>query len=386
MVSASLEHDILEHLYDGVYVVDRQRVIRTWNPAAQRISGFTAGEAVGRRCRDNLLCHVDDRGRQLCRRGCPLAATMKDGQPREQRVYLQHREGHRVPVEVRASALRDEHGVIVGAVEIFTDNSRGERERRRLQELEKLAHVDGLTGIANRRCFDLALEERLSRLTSSGAGFGLLLIDIDHFKAVNDTHGHPMGDRVLRTVARTVALGMRLGDSVARYGGEELAVLAGGSDRGGLMELGERLRALVERSTTPAEDGGRLAVTVSLGGAVALRGDTPESLLARADGALYVCKRAGRNMCTVAEGRLPASTVPATDGASSQPAGLTAAGAPATGSPRAIAVELAHQRFAHARQRDQEQRAATGIPTWRSRGASHAVTPLLAAGSAAPAS
>ncbi len=110
--------NIIDNLYDGVYFVDRDRMITYWNKGAERISGYSAGQVIGRRCRDNLLNHVTANGVELCHDHCPLAAVMEDGRPREAEVYLHHADGHRVPVMVRATALRDEGGNIVGAVEI----------------------------------------------------------------------------------------------------------------------------------------------------------------------------------------------------------------------------------------------------------------------------
>jgi PAS domain S-box-containing protein len=114
---------LLDNLYDGVYFVDRERRITFWNKAAERITGFTKAEVVGKRCADNLLRHVDNRGNSLCEGACPLSYTLNDSQPRSASVFLHHKDGHRLPVAIRVAPITDHQQKIVGAVEIFRDNS-----------------------------------------------------------------------------------------------------------------------------------------------------------------------------------------------------------------------------------------------------------------------
>ncbi len=125
---------LLDSMADGVYFVDTDRRITSWNKAAERITGYTAREVLGRSCADNVLRHVDESGRELCVAGCPLAAVVQDGRMREARVYLHHKLGHRTPVDVRATAMRDAAGKIMGAVEIF--HAASERLNI-LEEIEK---------------------------------------------------------------------------------------------------------------------------------------------------------------------------------------------------------------------------------------------------------
>ena len=98
-------HDVFDDLYEGVYFVDRDRGITFWNQGAVRITGFTSQEMLGHFCYDNLLNHVDEQGNQLCMGGCPLHATLQDGNARSAQVYLHHKSGHRVRVNVRIRPL-----------------------------------------------------------------------------------------------------------------------------------------------------------------------------------------------------------------------------------------------------------------------------------------
>jgi len=110
----------LEQLFEGVYVVDKERTILSWNKSAEELTGYSAREVVGRHCYDNILMHVDDKGKNLCHAGCPLDASSKDGQVRDVSVFLRHKKGHRVPVHVRSVPLRDDTGLINSTVEVFS--------------------------------------------------------------------------------------------------------------------------------------------------------------------------------------------------------------------------------------------------------------------------
>ena len=101
---------VLEHIYDGVYVVDAERKLLYWNKAAELISGYSYTDVVGHYCWDNILQHVNDEGCNLCKTGCPLEQTIKDGRSRKDLVYLHHKNGHRVPVFVRVNPIKDDAG------------------------------------------------------------------------------------------------------------------------------------------------------------------------------------------------------------------------------------------------------------------------------------
>lgn len=161
-----------------------------------------------------------------------------------------------------------------------------------LDTCEEAAFTDHLTGLANRRRFERQLEREVARTRRFGRPFCLLMLDIDHFKRVNDTHGHEAGDDVLRRLANTIQAGTRGIDMAARIGGEEFAVLLTETDFEHGMEVAERLRAAVKETEIPAV--GR--VTVSLGLAE-FSAATPDAraLFAAADSALYEAKRAGRD-------------------------------------------------------------------------------------------
>ncbi len=162
------------------------------------------------------------------------------------------------------------------------------------QRLEELAITDGLTGLFNRRHFDNILRQEWNRWERYGSRFGLLLLDIDRFKRVNDTYGHPVGDEVLRRLSSVLNDVVRCEDMVARYGGEEFAVIAIGAGPEASVELASRLMDRIRSTRMPAPLD---RVTVSLGVATpeTLAPCSPDHLLRLADDALYRAKAAGRD-------------------------------------------------------------------------------------------
>lgn len=301
MPSGDIYRDILENIHDGIYFVDRERRITYWNKGAERITGYSAEEVVGSFCSNNILVHVDALGLQLCKSACPLTATMGDGSPLETEVYLHHKLGHRLPVWVRTSPLRDADGDCIGAVEMFSVISSRQSLQEQVEELKKLALLDPLTGLPNRRHLEGYLHSRLEELRRSGVGFGLLFMDIDHFKQFNDQYGHDIGDQVLTIVANTLSSSIRRFDMVCRWGGEEFAGIFPHVDVEVFHGIAERLRVLVAHSQ--ANTGiGVLTVTLSIGGSLAKPEDSAASLLQRADRLMYASKINGRNRVTIEEG------------------------------------------------------------------------------------
>jgi len=288
---------IIDNLYDGLYFVDRNRIITYWNKAAEKISGFRSDEVVGRSCSDNILTHVDSEGNNLCTSKCPLAGTIDDGMPRETEVYMHHKNGHRIPVSVRATPLTDQEGAIIGAVELFTDISSRSAGELKIKELEKLALLDPVTQSANRTYIERELVSRFEQKRRFHVPFGMLFMDIDHFKKINDEYGHFIGDAVLKFIADTMAANSRPFDLYGRWGGEEFIGLIHNINGEDLASLGNRLRSLIENSYA-IHDNEKISVTISVGATLAKTDDTIESLIKRADYLMYESKTAGRNRLT----------------------------------------------------------------------------------------
>jgi diguanylate cyclase (GGDEF)-like protein len=183
---------------------------------------------------------------------------------------------------------------------------------RLLGEIERLATRDSLTGLANRRLFDESLLREAARAQRLGTPLSLLVLDVDHFKQVNDTHGHPAGDKILVAVAESLGGRLRPRDLVARYGGEEFVLILPETDGPGARVVAERTRQKVESLRTDAGVAAPVQVTISLGCATfgpAAFGNARE-LLGAADRALYAAKRRGRNRVEVDGDPQAAATEP----------------------------------------------------------------------------
>lgn len=295
-ISRASMDTILSSIQDGIYIVDKDRRIVYWNNAAERITGFSRDEVLGRCCYEAILTHVDAKGNLLCNDLCPLAMTLKDRQARSAEAYLHHKAGYRIPIEMRISPLTDSQGTLDLAIEMFSDISHREAFRLRIEELEDDLYLDFLTKLPNRRFLDTQLAKRLAEYHGYSVSFGILFFDIDHFKVVNDTHGHEFGDAILQTVGSTLSRNARPEDTIGRWGGEEFVAIIRNLTGSELLLLAERLRNLVKTSyLLDPVHGEQISVTVSIGATVCLPEDTAHTLITRADHLMYMSKEAGRD-------------------------------------------------------------------------------------------
>ena len=201
-------------------------------------------------------------------------------------------QGQRVSRQV----LRDGDVIQFGPTAVFRYTVTDESQEALLQQLYEASVTDALTGAHNREHFDTQLRSELSYARRHKVEVSLAFFDVDHFKRVNDSYGHPAGDAVLVALANTIRNMIRNEDVFARYGGEEFALILRGIDCAGANTVGERLRERIEAMRVPT-DAGELRVTVSVGCSsfAELDEKTPEALVSAADKRLYAAKHAGRN-------------------------------------------------------------------------------------------
>ena len=273
---------------EGIFGIDTDGAITFWNPAAERILGYRAGEVLGLDAHQTFHGWDPD-GTPHPRHECPIlrAASLENKSTIRTESYFLHRNGTPIPVLLTATPVPGS-----GAVVVFTDIT---QIKAMQDELRLQAETDPLTGLANRRKFFTALRLVGKRVARKGDRSSVLMLDLDHFKAVNDRYGHAVGDAVLRSFAEILRDSLRSSDLAGRVGGEEFAVLLPHTDLAGAVLLAERIRHAVATYCRVPEHP-ELRMTVSIGVSELLPEDpTPEAALARADAALYAAKQAGRN-------------------------------------------------------------------------------------------
>jgi len=253
---------------------------------------------LGSNSQDNPIRHSRENGREFTDYDIPMIATLVDGQPRELHAFITHSEGYRVSVLLRTVAIFNAVGKIIGATEIINDNKTLIAAHLRSRQVEHTITFDDLTKIGSRIHIENKLKLAVEVYKGTGIPFGLLFVDIDHFKEFNDLHGHLTGDKVLRFVANAIKNHLRVTDSCGRWGGDEFLALVLDIKTESLMIVAEKLRQVIERSGIKV-DGQNLNITISIGACIVKGGDTLESLIQRADNLMYESKQKGRNRVTL---------------------------------------------------------------------------------------
>jgi diguanylate cyclase (GGDEF)-like protein/PAS domain S-box-containing protein len=286
---------LAEHSVDIIGRSDMDMVMTYVSPSSLPVLGYRPEEMVGKNANAFILAEDIPALRDAI-----VRFIASDVQTDSQTIRMRKKDGTAVWVEVNASLVRDP--VTREPIEVVTV-MRDISERKSFEDkLSAMALTDGLTGIFNRRAFDESLEREWKRTLREGSQISLLLLDIDHFKRFNDLYGHQVGDDCLRAVTAAIRGAVRATDIVARYGGEEIAVILPSTYTSGAVEVAEKVRFAIAALRLGHEDNpeAESSVTVSIGVATALarQGGTirmPESLLLAADNAMYKAKHEGRN-------------------------------------------------------------------------------------------
>lgn len=288
---------ILESLYDGFFILDADYHVRCWNRGVETMLGYPLLEMYGQPW-SNRFMREDG---SACPHGqsnesAPLMEqALQTGRPVVSQMVMTRTDGRQLDVEAQAIPLFDDRGRLLGVLQILRDLTRsGRRRNGEIAELKLAASRDALTSLANRG----ELEAQLTQLVidysrDQSRPFCVIFADADHFKAINDTHGHVVGDHVLIDLARLLEQETYSGELVGRYGGEEFIILCPDTSLEEGLRRAERIRHAIEMSQV----GGNklLHVTSSFGISQSAPGDTAEQILRRADEALYLAKNSGRN-------------------------------------------------------------------------------------------
>lgn len=289
---------MLESLYDGFQIVDADQRVIAWNLGLEKLTGLTSHDRLGKAWSPELLQYADRDGKRLAEIDCPIYQAAQQGAPVTTSAQVPRPDGRMLQVELQAIPLIDERGHWHGTVEIVRDFTRsGGKRPQEFRELQLAASRDALTSVANRGELETQLTSMVKQYNDQGTQpCSLIFLDADHFKSVNDTYGHTVGDKVLIELAHLLQHETYSGEVVGRYGGEEFVILCPGTDLEAAERRAERLRAAVSRLKIPGTP--QLHVTASFGVTEIEQGDSVESVLRRADKALYTSKAEGRNRST----------------------------------------------------------------------------------------
>ena len=282
MNNGDLYNHLLDSLSAGVYVVDQERVISSWNKSAERLTGYKSAEVVGQCCRGDVLKYVDDRGISVCGGECLVVKSINDGCMHSMEVYVHHKEGHRVPILVRVSPIKNLQGHVVGAVEELCDNSSKSAYVHKIEELEKCALVDPHTGLMKKRGLEMNLRSVIGVMHRYGWSYGVIYADIDEFERINEMYGRNIGNDVLKMIAKTLQNSVRATDVVGRWEDDAFMVIAANVNEDQLNHIANKIRVLVEQSGFSVE-ADIIRVTASVCATIVRSDDTVGTLFERID-------------------------------------------------------------------------------------------------------
>nr|WP_232845503.1 diguanylate cyclase [Aurantimonas marina] len=284
---------VIQSAYDGIVTVDRQRHIHLFNAAAEEMFGYSAEEIRGRPLNTLIPEKYHDRHAEHLETFSNSPISSRQMFERDGQIFGLAKDGTQFPVEVSIAKIT------VGGATEFTALIRDISERAKLiEELKRQALIDQLTGLPNRRAFNEQAADQMALARRHDRPLSVLMIDLDRFKRINDTRGHPAGDMVLRAMASAGTCILRQSDIFARLGGEEFAVVLPEADEGRAIVIAERLRQAVANARFQHDWGehGPIPFTISIGVAPCFNDDLAiEYALKRADRALYDAKQDGRN-------------------------------------------------------------------------------------------
>jgi len=304
----------LRQIVDGspiaTFVIDAEHRVTHWNRACEQLTGFSREDIIGQTdtwkafytqqqplMADFVVSGADRAAIAQHHPRFSQSALISDAVEAEGFFPDMGEDGRWL--YFTAVPLRDSEQKLTGAIETCQDIT---DQRKAQLALQRLASRDGLTGIANRRCFDDTIGLEWKRRNTDLQCMSLLILDIDHFKAYNDTYGHPAGDRCLQQIASALEqLLYRPNDVIARYGGEEFAVIMPGSDEDGAIVVATRILERVAELAIPHSGvaGGRVTLSIGISTSKTRTDMSLESLISSADKALYKAKEGGRNRLVV---------------------------------------------------------------------------------------
>jgi len=287
------EQKLVDAMHDGVVFVDSEGIITLWNKGSERITGVSSSAAQGRVFMPTLLDMRNDTGKITPDDACPVAKALKTNTQLRKRLQVMGRQGKHVSIDLHAIPVHSADGAVQGATILLHDAEPEASLEEKCEALHAEATKDPMTKVANRAEFDRMQALFIEAHQQASLPCSLIMVDIDHFKNINDTFGHQAGDEAIITVANMLSSMCRSGDLVARYGGEEFAVLCADCTNADAARRADQIRKQISEIQHTCL--GNKSITASFGVTELQSGDSPESMLRRSDRALLMAKEQGRN-------------------------------------------------------------------------------------------
>lgn len=285
---ADFHQTLAETSRDGIFYVAADGTVRFWNAAAERLTGIVAESIVGQRWSPEILDLATDSHVPVGQDECPVRGALRSGESTSGRFSVRGRHGRPAPVELTVAPVAS-----LGVAVVLRDLTSETTLEARCQRLNELATRDSLTAVANRAELDRVHGLFVTNHLERQSPYSVVMVDIDHFKSINDVFGHQAGDDVLRAFGALLKSQCRVGDFVARYGGEEFALMWADCPGSAAVQRAEEIRRIVAQTPQAALAG--KCITASFGVTEIAAGDTPMIMLERADRALFAAKERGRN-------------------------------------------------------------------------------------------
>ncbi len=274
--------NILDGLQIGVSVLDLQRKIVFWSDGAEQITGYTRIDVLGHLCTDNILLHCNQASCEICLDKCPITTALHDARPVESVSFIHHKSGHRTPVHTWAIPLRDKHGSIIGIIQTFEGEVAVNGPNPSDQSMKERGWLDDATGLPNQAMAQSHLRETLGTFAELQIPFGVVCVEVHDLNPLRARYGQEAETSMLQVLARTLRNTVWPTDFVGRWSDSRFLVILCGCGEDALQAVTGRMRRMMS-SATIEWWGEELTVSVSIGRAGAMTGDSVESLLQRAE-------------------------------------------------------------------------------------------------------
>lgn len=270
--------NLLENLYEGVFYVDLNRKIKYWSKGAEKITGYTSEEMIGKYCGKTYLAHTTLNNEPLCETGCLFRETLLTGTYRKSEVFLKHKKGHKIHVSVRVSPMYNMEGKIIGATQIFTNNEYYFKHKTANEDESYALYFDRLTKLPSQYSMKLKIKAKIQEFRRYGWKFACFLLEIDNFVEYKRKLDSAKMDELIISISQLVKINLRPFDIISRWQANQFMVLMVNVSEDYLEMLSERLRKSILKKGLPSLKK-NVGPSLSIGTSIVTEGISLEELI-----------------------------------------------------------------------------------------------------------